>query len=242
VRGWWQYYRARLRWLKFFMLMMSVLLFLVTASAAEASSSYDGQNPVQAGCTTGAKNIGGENSIAVNEFSATFEILTSPSCPYALWVAVHVSSGASGQYLVKIKLSDSGSGETTAVEEAVHEPLIQSDMLSDAYSCVNALTVVTSLNGDTESTVEDQLCNQGFGFIAPFEPPPPGGSSGSTTQSTTSTTTVTSTTQTTSSAGSSEGPAAPAKSVHRYPIHPKKCFGRHHRRVKCKKPAKHKKG
>lgn len=212
------------------------VLGLSLASTA-AAANYDGQNPVQAGCTNGAQSVGGEDAVAINDLSATTQILSSPSCPYAVWVAVNVSSGANGQYRVAITLSGGNSGGSVHLEEVVSSSLIQSSMLNDENSCITASVSIKSLNGDTDSTTEDQVCRRGFvGLVSPIGPSAPGQTTTTTSTSSTSVSgTSGQTTNSTSSGGSSQSPR-----VHKVVRH-RKCFGRHHRRVKCRKHSKHKK-
>jgi hypothetical protein len=203
----------------------SAVLALSSLAISEASAaSYDGQNPVQAGCTSGAQNVGGENSESINEFSASTQILTSPSCPYAVWVAVHISSGANGQYRVIIRLSGGSSGDSVVLEEVASSPLIQSDMLSDENTCIDVQESITSLDGDTDSSVEDQLCNQGFGLSEPFQSSVPG-------QVTTTTSAPPSQTMSPPSTRGSGPPPLPAHPS----IKHKACWDKHHHRVRCRK-------
>ncbi len=259
MKSWLKPYRARLRYLKYVLLMMAALTLGLLAPAAGANSQYTGQNPVQTGCTNGAQNIGGKSTVRMNEFSATIEILNSPACPYAVWVALNVSSGANGQYQVKIHLSGGNSGESVTLEEVVRSSLVQTPMLNAEGGCINAEVSISNLSGTNRSIEKYGLCGEVFvlpestspGEQPPSEPPswPPPVESFPPGQTTTTTTTITTTSSgsTTITSSSTAGSTVPIVAPPNNPpsqyhsVKHRRCWGKHHHRIKCPRHSKHKK-
>lgn len=139
--------------------LLPVLMFVLPA--AQASPNYDNQNPQTTGCISGAENVSSTDSITFNEFQATVQVQSSSGCPFGLWVKVAATS-TNGQYKAVVSLTRSSPAGSVTQEAVIGSAPFLSNMLGDENACVTVKVVIESLDGETTSTSEDELCNQGF--------------------------------------------------------------------------------